>query len=507
MPSYRKKLRIPTRVVGYLLATIVTISTSILIPAHFLPVVAGDNLVTTRIDRYLQKARRDWQIPGLSVAIVEGDKTIYQRSLSDDKSLTPDTPFAIGSLSKSFTAVAVLQLVDRGKLALDEPVQRYLNDFEFASPNTANQLTLRNLLHHTSGLSMETDIQFLDTQDSDRDPQALEKHIRQLRSAKPAYPIGEFHYANTNYNILGLIVERTTGIPFSEYIEKNIFQPLKMDNSYTSQIAAKQAKVPLAKGYRFWFNKPVQTESTFGRQNIPSGYIISSARDMAKYLTFHLSEGKYDDRQLISSANFAKLHQPKIHAWGSGYYAMGWVKDRVADLDIEYHGGELVNFSSNMTIVPERKWGIVILANITPGVFGDPIRKLYVGLIHILNNREPPVLVNDLGAQLLVFGLPTILVIQIVEFILSLQRWRTGKLEKISPRWRTIRHIIYPLIFDTIVAVGFLFYLPKASKVSFHLMLFAQPDLAGVALFSGGIAIISICRTLGYIFMRRFRKV
>ena len=175
---------------------------------------------------------------------------------------------------------------------------------------------------------------------------------------------------------------------------------------------------------------------------------------------------------------------------------MGWVRDKVDGLDIDYHGGELVNFSSNVTLVPHKKWGIVILTNISPGIIGDPIRRIYVGLVHILQANSPPKLVIDLGSQLLVFGLPILLILQVIGFKLSIVRLQKWRVKMIKPCGLFLRRgIIYPLIIDTIISIAFLIYLPFFAKVPLSLMIFAQPDLAYIALVSGAIAGCSLIRT------------
>ena len=492
--------------ITFLLAIVITISFECHLAAQA-PKATYLSL-NQKIDRYLAQVMEDWQVPGLAVGIVEDHKIIYLHGLStDSQNITPDSPFVIGSVSKSFTSLAIMQLVDAGKISLDAPVTKYLPYFKLAEP--IDHLTLAHLLHHTSGLSMETDIKYLNLEDSDRDPQALRTYIQTLSTARLISPIGtKFNYANTNYVILGMVIEEVSGMPYSDYIQQYILNPLNMNHSYTSQITAKLANPPLVKGYRFWLNKPIETTAPYSRQNIPAGYLISSARDMCHYLMVHLNGGKFGDNQLVSSARMAELHEPKILAWGPGIYSMGWVRDKVDGLDIDYHGGELVNFSSNVTLVPHKKWGIVILTNISPGIIGDPIRRIYVGLVHILQADSPPKLEIELGSQLLVFGLPVLLILQIIGFklaVIRLQRWQSYRIK--SCKLFLLYGIIYPLVIDGIISIAFLIYLPFFAKISLSLMIFAQPDLAYIALVSGAIAGCSLIRTCVTIYLYQTSKL
>jgi hypothetical protein len=206
--------------------------------------------------------------------------------------------------------------------------------------------------------------------------------------------------------------------------------------------------------------------------------------------------GSQQQGQLLSKTSLQQLHQPQVKAWGNDHYGMGWVIDQVGELSIAYHGGELVNFSSNMTIVPDRQWGIVILTNITPGIFGDPIRKLYLGLFNILKHHQPPVLTNDLGVQLLVFGLPIFVILQLALFLRSVARLLMGRVVRFKTFWQVAGYVVYPVVVDAGIAIGFLVYLPHSSKVSLSLMLFAQPDLAGLVIVSAAIALADLGRIL-----------
>jgi CubicO group peptidase (beta-lactamase class C family) len=149
------------------------------------------------------------------------------------RAMTPDTPFLIASLSKSITALGIMQLVEEGKINLDAPVQTYLPWFRVADEEVSSKITVRHLLHQTSGFDeRESYVRNLNTDSSD---DALEKSIRSLNTAELNFTPGEaFEYTNTNYDILGLLIQTVSGQSYEEYIEEKIFAPLDMDQSYTS---------------------------------------------------------------------------------------------------------------------------------------------------------------------------------------------------------------------------------------------------------------------------------
>ena len=162
------------------------------------------------------------RIPGLALGIVKDDRIAYLRGFgkADDsgRAVTPQTPFIIGSLSKSFTALAIMQLVEAGKVELDAPVQRYLPWFRVADEEASARITVRHLLNHTSGLSTKTGRSYQgngDTSDA-----ALEKAVRKLSSAELTAPVGEtYQYSTINYSVLGLIVQTVAGRSYESYVQ------------------------------------------------------------------------------------------------------------------------------------------------------------------------------------------------------------------------------------------------------------------------------------------------
>ncbi len=452
--------------------------------------------ITETVEQYLENAVQQWRIPGLAVAIVKGDRIFYSKGFGRSDAqhqITADTPFIIGSLSKSLTATAVLQLAEAGKIDLQASVQQYLPWFHIDSVDS-NSIKIADLLHHTSGLSIQTDMEFLDLS-IQSSSETLENYVRRLTKAKPKSQAGsEFNYANANYAILGLIVQQVSQMPYEKYIESHIFQPLEMHHSFTSQSQALQSLPPLSTGHRFWLNQPVATTLPFDQQNLPAGYLISSAQDIAHYLIMQLNDGRYQDKILISPTSLAQLHEPAVLAWGSATYAMGWVNDQVNDLSIKYHGGELANFSANATLIPSQRWGIVILTNVFPGLIGDPIRKLYVGIINILQGSNPPQLKIELCNKLLVFGLPLILLAQIGLFIRSFSRKIQHRLMAHRLNWWV--HIYVPAIVHSSIAIGFLVVLPIGTKVPLSIMLLAQPDITITAIGCSAVAVCSLLQTV-----------
>jgi CubicO group peptidase (beta-lactamase class C family) len=180
------------------------------------------------IDAHIERQMERLNIPGVALAIVEDDEIAHLRGFGKARpggeEPTPQTPFIIGSLTKSFTALAVMQLVEDGKVELDAPVQRYLPWFRVADPRASVQITVRHLLNQTSGLPQLSGLRSL--ADFDDSPDASERQARALSTLELTRPVGsKFEYSNMNYNLLGLIVEAASGESYEAYVQNHIFAP------------------------------------------------------------------------------------------------------------------------------------------------------------------------------------------------------------------------------------------------------------------------------------------
>ncbi len=306
MSESLKKFLLPSLFVCSVLALIYRLFAK---PASAKP--ASKSTSYDAVDAYIEGQMRRLHIPGVSLAIVEGDQIVHLRGFGrarpGGEAPTPQTPFFIGSLTKSITALAVMQLVEAGKVELDAPVQRYLPWFRVADPDASAQMTVRHLLNQTSSLPLwPSEIALADFDDR---PDATERQVRALSTLKINRPVGsKCEYSNFNYNILGLIIETVSGELYADYIQNHIFDPLEMRHSYTSKAEAKQNG--LAVGHRHWFSLPFPApDMPIPRGSLPSGQLISCAEDMAHYLIAHLNGGRYGDVQILSGAGIDEMHR------------------------------------------------------------------------------------------------------------------------------------------------------------------------------------------------------
>ena len=311
------------------------------------------------IDRYVEDEMGAQRIPGLALAIVHGNRIAHLRGFgeADDsgRKVTPQTLFFNGSTTKSFTALAIMQLREAGKLELDAAVQRYLPWWRVADADASANITIRQLLYQTSGLSKATGNEHATS--AAAGASALEDQVRELRSAKLTKPVGTtWQYSNANYNTLGMVVQAVSGQPYETYVRAHILAPLDMRNSVMSMPDAKARG--LITGHRYWLGHPFAAELPFNRGNLPAGGLISSVEDMSHYLSAQLNQGRYGTNAVVSPAGMAELQRAGVPTGHEGVsYAMGWDVRKTNGIPVLSHDGSSFNAHANVVLVPGGRSG------------------------------------------------------------------------------------------------------------------------------------------------------
>jgi CubicO group peptidase (beta-lactamase class C family) len=466
------------------------------------------------LDAYIEQQMRRLNIPGASLAVVEGDQIVHLRGFGRARpgggAPTPQMPFFIGSLTKSFTALAIMQLVEKGVVALDAPVQRYLPWFRLADPQASAQgdlraqITVRHLLNQTSGLPVLPGMASL--VDFDNRPGALERQVRALSALRLKRPVGsKFEYSNLNYNVLGLIVEAASGESYADYIQSHIFNPLEMHHSYTSKEAAERNG--LAAGYRLWFGFPIPVRNLpVPAGALPSGQLIASAEDMAHYLIAQLNAGRYCGRQIVSEAGIDEMHQPAAEinemSLALGSYGMGWISLVTGKSRIVSHTGDVPDFAAFMAIIPEQKKGLVLLLNANNAMLKMTLDEMGQGAAERLAGEVPSPTHFD-AAPWIMRGLlliPALQLIDVVATLRQLRRWRRDPQSR-PRRGLWMRHILLPLVPNLLAALTLL---PMLTYLRGFITVF-MPDYSWIARISGGFAIgWSFLRT--HLFLRAMRE-
>jgi CubicO group peptidase (beta-lactamase class C family) len=348
-------------------------------------VALAQNGSLTGFDEYVNKSLKDWEVPGVAIAIVKGDQVVLVkgygvRKLGEPATVDERTLFAIGSSSKAFTAAAVAMLVDEGKVKWDDPVTKYLPGFEMYDPYVTRELTVRDLLTHRSGLQRGDFLWY--GSDLDR-----EEIVRRARLIKPSWSLrSTFGYQNIMFLTAGQLVSRVSGKTWDEFIQQRIFTPLAMTSSSTSISAFKTANnvaSPHAKR-----DDKVQAIPWRNIDNIaPAGSINSNVVDMAQWVRLQLAQGTFQNQKIFTPAVAKEMHasqtiiryEPPYSMWYPEAhflnYGMGWFLSDYRGRKVVEHGGAIDGMRAEVALMPEEKLGLVVLSNMNGSLL--PVALMY----------------------------------------------------------------------------------------------------------------------------------
>lgn len=342
----------------------------------------------TGFDTYAEQARQDWNVPGMAVAIVKDGKVVFAKgygvkTAGGSDPVTSDTVFEVGSTSKAFTATLAAMEVDNGRMNWNDPVIRYVPDFQMKDPWVTKEYTITDSLAQRSGLEgyWGTDLPIVGYSRSDM--------IHALRYAEPVSSFrSAFSYQNLAFLVTAAAIEKTSQKSWEENLQTRIFAPLSMTSATTGYDAFKVAPnhvslhtTGVLPGNR---TGPVPTDpdwlfNDFTNNMGPAGGINANVKDMATWAIFNLGNGSYAGKQLISPESMAHLHSPKTpvgDAMSSSkmYYAQGWMYQEVAGSpSIVWHNGETGGNHAMVLLVPDKDVGIVVLGNVADAGLPDAL--------------------------------------------------------------------------------------------------------------------------------------
>jgi CubicO group peptidase (beta-lactamase class C family) len=331
------------------------------------------------LDTYIANAVKTWKIPGIGVAIVRNDSVLFTKgygtlAVNSTTPVNDQTLFEIGSSSKAFTATLVAMLVSDGKMHFDDRITQYLPDFRMYDPLASAEVTMRDALTHRSGIA-RGELVWLGS------GATRAEVLHRVRFLKPESPFrSRWSYQNMMFLAAGEAAAKAAGTTWEDLVQKRIFTPLGMTASVPIGKGLSNPNVakPHGMDHDTAFVKP-----PFDAMNIaPAGSILSSARDMAQWLRFQLGDGMFNGTRLVASAALRETHTPQMlmgaGAGGGGgrgrgneavpqtvfsTYGMGWmVEDHRRNL-VWQHGGNTPGMTAAVGMMPERKFGVVVLSN------------------------------------------------------------------------------------------------------------------------------------------------
>jgi CubicO group peptidase (beta-lactamase class C family) len=359
-----------------------------------------------KIEEYARSLMASFKIPGLELAVIQGGKIGFLRAwgvkdLQTREPMTVDSLFHMASVSKSFTAAAVLQLAGTGRLDLDRPVTAYLPYFRVDDPR-GGKITIRRLLTHTAGLPIGGDGQWDDRQYDDG---AVERYVKGLASLKLVSAPGEkFQYSNVGYRILADAVAKASGSPFEDYVKRNILDPLGMTAS--DFLRARTDPGLRASAHVFGLRPQVSDVYPYNRIHAGSANLESNAREMARWAMAGLNRGLLQGRRILPEAAYDLMFAPQARRNERVAAGMGWFLSEHRGLRTVLCDGQDLGARSCVILLPERSLAVAVIANydLAPAV------ETAFGTIDILLGFEPerpPVPIKiPVGEAILAGGAP-----------------------------------------------------------------------------------------------------
>ncbi len=383
-----------------------------------------DKSLESKVNQYVAEVTKKLPVtPGLAVAIVRGDKIVFAegfgyRDVKAKLPVTRNTRFYIASTTKSFTATAAKLLADEGKVDLDAPVKKYFPNLVLKSPLSAEQITIRDLLTHRSGIVNEA-INFRAAYSGQiNNDIVLDVLGNYGKSVSP-----EFRYSNIGYIVGAVALEKAAGETWQQIVERKIITPMNLRS--TSAFASKaQTSGDFALPYLAENGSFTELSYKDDSTMHAAGGMVSSAEDMAKWLIVNMNDGKFEGKQIISAASLEEILAPQINQKRDFYkfkrygYSLGWNIGTYNGDKFIHCFGEFPGFRPHVSFMPEHRTGVVVLVNESTDAF-----------------LLPDLIATDIYDHL-IYGKPlqTDANPKIEEYISNLQKERDEKAKKVSAR-------------------------------------------------------------------------
>ena len=335
------------------------------------------------LDNYVEQVRKEFDVPGIALAIVQNDHVLYEKGfgrkdINRNDAVNEHTLFAIASNTKAFTAASISILIDEGKLKIDDRVIDHLPWFRMSDPYVTNEMRIRDLLAHRSGLSLGAgDLLFWPTTTyTNREVAERLRNVPLKGSFRNQYA-----YDNILYGVAQLVIEEASGMPFKQFLQTKIFTPLQMTETRYNADDLKPSD-NVATGHAKYDFKDLKTVPPLTWSNVAgAGGLYSSVHDMSKWMRMQLNHGRYTQGQqqkslfsekrqsemwsVITPIQIAPPSVPELAEAVPNFagYGEGWSLSDYQGHKLVWHTGGWPGMVSRLTLVPELNVGVVVLTN------------------------------------------------------------------------------------------------------------------------------------------------
>lgn len=433
-------------------------------------------LTEEKLDHYLENTFKKLAIPAMSVAIAHQGELIYSEAFGKDVDI--ESRFFIGSTSKTFTALAIMQLVEQGKVNLEDSVSTYLREF-----TVSDKITVRHLLQHLSGM---TEFEYISTLPNDADFSDLIQDMNQMSLTNE--PGEHFSYFNPNYNLLGAIIENASGQSYIDYVDEHIIQALGLQN--TSLVGEIDTK-----GHLSFFGFSIGRTESYIQYDLPAGFITSTAEDVVRL--FEAIRMK-DPIVGVSPEGIEEMKSSDF------FYGLGLMIGEIAGRPAAFHGGALPGYTSDAIMLTEDEYSIVYLMNknhLLNGFVFNP--NVTAGIVSILTEQEPPKAVNF-------YWIYRLLIVLFAATII----FNFFKLRKmiLRPELKTLRQRVSLAILNLAFPIVFLIGIPLLAQsvmqrgMTWELAFLVIPDMITWLFIGIAIHVIIAFIHFSFVFKHYFKK-
>ncbi len=334
------------------------------------------------LDAFIAEGVHDWEIPGLTIAVVRNDSVLIAkgygvRRLGAPGAVDAQTEFGIMSTTKAFTALAMAMLVDDGKVAWSDPITKHLPEFQFSDPFLTREATVKDLLTHNIGLG-NADLMW------GRGDLSRAEILKRVRYVPTAYSLrGSFTYQNIMYGAAGELIARVSGMSWEDFVRTRILTPLGMSQTYTTYAAMHTASGENQSEPHFRVRDTIRVIADETVDVLPAaGAMWSNATDMAKWVLFLLDSGRVNGKRLVSEGQFRELLEPQSFVTASEFYptaqitkphwmtyGLGWFEQDFRGRFLAFHTGSLDGRTAMMGLLPDAKVGVFIAGNLDHAEF------------------------------------------------------------------------------------------------------------------------------------------
>ncbi len=359
--------------------TLVTFIRPLLLTAVLAGAVAAQNAQQANVeafDKYAEAARVAWNVPGMSIAIVQDGKVLLSkgyglRELGKNEKVDGETLFGAMSTTKAMTAVAMGILVDEGKVSWNDKVLKHLPDFRVGDPYVTNELRVRDLFTHNAGLG-NADFLWAWTPELSAD-----EISKRMQYAPQAYSFrGGYTYQNVMYLVAGKVIEKASGMSWEKFMTDRVFAPLGMKATFPN-LTLSRSYANRSKAH-YEIEKKVEVIPEMAADSIAAaGAVWSTSGDMAKWMIFNLGNATVNGKEILKPATLAEIMRPQIVIPTAQFYptarltkphwttyGLGWFQQDYRGEMVNMHTGSLDGRTSIVGLIPDKKFGIYIFGNI-----------------------------------------------------------------------------------------------------------------------------------------------